>query len=131
MESNKAKDNWFLDFFSGATLDVWRNAIPVEQTEEELEFLCQALQPPEHGKLLDVPCGNGRLSIPLGLLPFEVTGIDFSDKFIAEAKEAAQKQGSNCKFTQGDMRHLTWEYEFDAAYCMGNSFGYFDRSGSM
>lgn len=131
MESNEAKDSWFAEFFSGATLDIWRNAIPLEQTEDELNFLCQVLEPPEQGKLLDVPCGNGRLSIPLSLFQFEVTGVDFSDEFIAEANAAAQKQGANCSFTKADMRHLNWENEFDAAFCMGNSFGYFDYNDTL
>ncbi len=130
MSKTGESENWFAEFYTGATLDLWRRAIPLEQTQEEIEFLCEFLQVFENCKLLDVPCGNGRLSIPLGLLEFEVQGIDFSIEFVEEAKTAAIASEVNCRFQQGDMRSLPWRSEFDGAFCMGNSFGYFDREGT-
>lgn len=130
MSKPNISENWFADFYTGATLDLWRKAIPLEQTQEEIEFICEYLQVFENCKLLDVPCGNGRLTIPLGILEFEVYGLDFNNEFVEEAKKSAIASEVNCQFQQGDMRDLPWKNEFDGAFCMGNSFGYFDRAGS-
>ena len=131
MTNNAEPATWFSEFFRGAALDLWRKAIPLDQTEEEVQFLCDALGLDEDSKLLDVPCGNGRLSIPLGVSVQHVTGVDFSDEFISEAQAAAKTHEARCEFNKIDMRKLEWKDEFDGAFCMGNSFGYFDRKGTL
>ncbi len=59
--------SWFEHFFSGAALDLWRSAIPEERTNQEVQFLREVLGASEGSRLLDLPCGNGRLSVPLSL----------------------------------------------------------------
>lgn len=83
--------------------------------------------------LLDVPCGNGRLALPMVRGGYKVTGIDFSDDFIEEAAKAAKDAGfseDSIQFQQGDMRKISSKRKFDGAFCFGNSFGYFDRAGT-
>jgi SAM-dependent methyltransferase len=73
---------------------------PVEQ------HLCSTylLRP---GKLLDIGCAAGRMSIPLGQKGnFEVVGLDISFNQVKEASEAAGCSQVNCSFFQGDMRTL-------------------------
>src|SRR5215831_19107319 len=78
--------NWFEDFFHGITLDLWRKAIPPEHTKAEAEFLIEVLHCKSGARVLDVPCGNGRLSFELVKHGYRVTGIDISEEFIEEAK---------------------------------------------
>jgi cyclopropane fatty-acyl-phospholipid synthase-like methyltransferase len=54
--------NWYENFFHGVALDLWRKAVPPEHTKAEADFLVQALHCHAGSHLLDVPCGNGRLS---------------------------------------------------------------------
>ncbi len=122
---------WYEEFFQGMALDLWRRAIPIERTEEELAFLHESLQAPSGGKLLDVPCGNGRLSLPLSLMGYKVLGVDFCQPFIEQANQSAKSHKTKITYLQGDMRALGLKAEFDGAFCMGNSFGYFDRSGTI
>lgn len=129
--------DWYRDFFAGATLDLWRRAKAPSVTEDETDFLLEKLSVPFGGRLLDVPCGNGRLSNPLSLHGYRVTGIDLCAEFIQEATVTAKSShliDSNDyampEFIVGDMRQLMVLEEFDGAYCMGNSFGYFDRIGT-
>lgn len=122
---------WYEDFFSGEALELWRRAIPAENTEQEFEFLCDALEAPENGRLLDLPCGNGRLSLPLALSGFKVTGVDSCAEFLTEARQSADKNKTKVNYVQGDMRRLSFKEKFDGAFCMGNSFGYFDYAGSL
>ncbi len=123
--------NWYEQFFQGMALDLWRAAIPIEKTEEELAFLLETLAAPQGGRLLDVPCGNGRLSLPLALSGYKVTGIDFCQPFLNQATQSARAHKTKIDYIQGDMRTLKLKNKFEGAFCMGNSFGYFDRPGTI
>lgn len=130
MPSKTQSTGWFADFFQGAALELWRRANSSEDTQREVQFLKEALAAPVGGKLIDLPCGNGRLSIPMALLGYEVTGVDFSQTLVEEARSKAKAYKCKTNFIKADMRELTCKSEFDGAFCMGNSFGYFDRAGT-
>jgi SAM-dependent methyltransferase len=119
-------ENWWENFFHGVALDFWRAAIPAELTRAEADFLTKQLQLPNSAKVLDVPCGNGRLSIELAQRGFALTGVDIAKEFIDEAKSSSLQAGVNIDWRNQDMRALPWAGEFDGAFCFGNSFGYLD-----
>lgn len=134
----KIPTNWFQDFFHGIALDLWRKAIPPEHTKAEAEFLIKVLncQPAAH--VLDVPCGNGRLSFELAKQGYQVTGVDISEEFIEEARsnQARIKDPSadsdstdlsaQVEFILGDMRKIESDGIYDAGFCFGNSFGFME-----
>jgi SAM-dependent methyltransferase len=80
--------------------------------------------------VLDVPCGNARLSLELAARGFALTGVDIASEFIAEAKMKSSEGGVAVDLHQRDMRELPWTGEFDGAFCFGNSFGYLDDQGN-
>jgi len=114
--------NWQTDFFRGVANDMWRYVTAGEMTRVESDFLANTLNIHESYNLLDVPCGNGRLAIELAKRGCRVTGIDQSEEYIAEAREASASLPAT--WILGDMRQLPWRAEFDGAFCFGNSFGY-------
>jgi SAM-dependent methyltransferase len=138
---------WHTDFFAGLALDVWRQAIGPDQTEDEADFLEDVFSVPAGSALLDVPCGNGRLTVPLAGRGYHMVGVDSAHDFVEDGREAALTAFEHGKpgekhhvaFVEGDMRELGTilppQYSsragFDGAFCMGNSFGYFDRAGTM
>jgi cyclopropane fatty-acyl-phospholipid synthase-like methyltransferase len=124
-------NNWFETFFHGVTLDLWRKAIPQSQTNAEAEFLATHLNCQSDAHVLDVPCGNGRLSFELAQRGFRVTGVDISEEFIEEARAKAVDQppataraSDRLDFILADMRNLDREAVYDGAYCFGNSFAF-------
>jgi ubiquinone/menaquinone biosynthesis C-methylase UbiE len=146
---NNVPTNWYEDFFHGVSLDLWRKAISPQQTKAEADFLVRVLGCHEGASLLDVPCGNGRLSLGLARRGYQVTGVDIATEFIEEARADAllsipegplaegrtdeiarafsvwvtgEKPGP--QFMVGDMRHIEGDAIYDAAYCFGNSFGF-------
>jgi 2-polyprenyl-3-methyl-5-hydroxy-6-metoxy-1,4-benzoquinol methylase len=123
--------DWYRDFFKDIALDVWRDAIPPSQTESEAAFLVRALRLQKGARVLDVPCGAGRLTFPLQKHGLFVTGVDLADEQIAEARRrgAAHGAAAGIEWRQADIRDLPWESAFDAAFCFGNSFGYLDDAG--
>src|SRR5918911_2831814 len=121
---------WWENFFTGVALDLWRAAVPAEQTQLEANFIQTMLGLPQGASVLDVPCGNGRLSLELAARGFNVTGVDFATDFIREARGRASEKGLNVAFEERDMRDLPWAAEFDGAICFGNSFGYMTDEGN-
>ena len=122
--------NWFEDFFQGVTLDLWRKAIPPKQTTAEAEFLLKHLNCEAGGHVLDVPCGNGRLSFEVAQRGVRVTGVDISKEFIDEAQSIASRHqpptvdSHATNFILGDMRGIEGIDIYDGAYCFGNSFAF-------
>jgi len=61
---------------------------------------------------------------------YRVTGVDLSPQMIEEGRAAAAGTGMAIEWRNADMRDLSWESEFDAGFCFGNSFGYLDADGT-
>ena len=128
-----ASPEWWKDFFSGLVVDFWKVALPPEVTSLETDFLIERLELAPGHRVLDAPCGHGRLSIELARRGCEITGVDISPEFLAEAQTAAEAAGRDVarrvSWRESDMRDLPWQDRFHAAFCMGGSFGYFGDEG--
>ncbi|MFN2578257.1 MAG: cyclopropane-fatty-acyl-phospholipid synthase family protein [Pyrinomonadaceae bacterium] len=132
--------NWYETFFHGITLDLWRKAIPPEQTTAEAEFLLDHLNCDAGARVLDVPCGNGRLSFEVAKRGLRITGVDISKEFIEEARSIQSRRpdapntAAGCDFTAKiefllrDMRHIEDQAVYDGAYCFGNSFAFLEHA---
>lgn len=62
----------------------------------------------EHGKLLDLSCGNGRVSIHMAKRGFRAVGIDISKLFLKDARKKAEEHDVSrlVTFLEGDVRRL-------------------------
>ncbi len=120
---------WWSTFFSGLWLEVQR-AYGAEKAEEEAAFAERTLRLPDGATVLDVPCGNGRLSVELAARGHRVTGVDLTKPLLAEARAVADERGLSVEWEHRDMRDLPWSERFDAALCFWGSFGYFDDEGN-
>jgi len=74
-------------------------------------------------KILDIPCGNGRHSVVMAELGYDVSGIDLSERNICEA---LLNELPNLHFFEHDMRAPLFKNQFDLAMNLFTSFGYFD-----
>jgi SAM-dependent methyltransferase len=92
-------------------------------TEQEVDFLVDALGLHAGARVLDVGCGPGRHAHALAARGIEVTGIDIAARFIAIATEHTPP-GAHARFLRMDARALPFDNEFDAAVslCQG-AFG--------
>ncbi len=120
------QQKWYETFFSGVALEFWRRAVPPEMTRAEVEFIESALAMPKGGRVLDIPCGNGRHAVELARRGYRVTGVDLAGEFVEEAKARCPE----AEFVEGDMHAIRYDGEFDGAFCFGNSFGYADYEAS-
>lgn len=76
-------------------------------------------------QLLDVACGYGRHALNLARKGLRVVGLDLNALFLESAAEAARVEGLAPAFVRADMRRLPFGPAFDAAVCLGGSFGQF------
>lgn len=97
---------------------------------DQAERIATALGLEPGERVLDVPCGTGRIAIELASRGSRVTGVDLMPVFLDAARARADERGVDLDLRQGDMRALDLEPEaYDAALCFWGSFGYFDAPG--
>ncbi len=75
-------------------------------------------------RVLDIPCGEGRIAGRLARLGCEVVGLDASERLLA----LAGARYPEVRFERRDMRELAYRSEFDAVVNWFTSFGYFDSA---
>ncbi len=110
-------DRWFdavARFLGPAYL---RNAFTMG-TEQEVEFLVDALGLEPGTRVLDVGCGPGRHALALARLGMVVLGVDRSPEFVALARGAAAADGLDARFEELDVRKLEHVEGFDATICL-------------
>lgn len=95
-----------------------------ERTENELDFIWQALQLDVGKSVLDVGCGAGRIANGLARRGANVVGIDLVPLFLDRARADAAAAKITVDFRLGDMRCLANIGSFDAVLVWFFSFGY-------
>jgi 2-polyprenyl-3-methyl-5-hydroxy-6-metoxy-1,4-benzoquinol methylase len=77
-------------------------------------------------KVLDMPCGPGRHSLPLAEVGAEVTAVDLNEAFVDELRAVSEAEGAGIAVCRSDMR--TFEVEdpgsFDVGLSLFSSLGY-------
>jgi SAM-dependent methyltransferase len=121
---------WYEEVFDEDFLRTLPFTTP-EQTSREIAFIRQSLAPPKDAELLDIGCGYGRHALELAQLGFRLTGLDLSLPMLIRAADQAQRRGLTVNFVHADVREMTYSSQFDGAYCMLSSFGYFDEETNL
>ncbi|MEJ7599087.1 MAG: methyltransferase domain-containing protein [Kofleriaceae bacterium] len=116
---------WFVDLFDEDYLRTLPFLTP-QATQAEAEFVINAMGLTPGAQVLDVGCGYGRHAMELAARGFHVVGLDLSTPLLVRGGEESQRRGLQINFVRGDMRELDFEAQFDAAYCLFSTFGYFD-----
>ncbi|MCH7584991.1 MAG: methyltransferase domain-containing protein [Acidobacteria bacterium] len=112
----------YLHFYL-AFLDDERNQADTNRVVETL-----GLEPGD--RILDAPCGHGRMANLLAEQGMIVTGVDATESFLALARQDATERGVEVDYREGDLRDVGVEGPFDAVICWFTSFGYFDDDGN-
>lgn len=76
--------------------------------------------------VLDLGCGIGRHSLEFARRGFQVTGVDRTEGFLAEARQRAEDEGLDLELVQEDMRRFRRPGAYDLAVNLLTSFGYFE-----
>jgi ubiquinone/menaquinone biosynthesis C-methylase UbiE len=82
------------------------------------------LRPDE--RVLDAPCGHGRIANLLAVEGCAVVGVDATELFLERARADAKTLGVDVDYRHGDLRALpVADAEMDAVLSWFTSFGYF------
>jgi 2-polyprenyl-3-methyl-5-hydroxy-6-metoxy-1,4-benzoquinol methylase len=112
-------------------VELWNACVPPDATAAEVELLMAELGLSPGAAVLDMPCGAGRHAVPLAQRGCRVTGVDLSEEFLAHAARAADAASVDIRWIRADMTEPRGTRAFDAAICMGNSFGYLGHTDTL
>ena len=111
------------------------------KTEELVDGMTKALNGfgIRSGRLLDLCCGNGRVSIYMAKKGFEAVGVDISRAFLEDAGRKAREHGvSNLvTFLEGDVRKLEevvstrYSHPFDVIVNAWTSVGFYEEDDDL
>lgn len=102
------------------------NILTQRRNKKETRIIVKYL--PKHcKKILDAPCGYGRISNSLASLGNEVTGIDISNYFIKIARKQAAQKGLKALYIAGDILKRKVPEKFDAVLNIFTSLGYLEN----
>ena len=118
----RVPDEWFVGFHQGLAARFWR-AAAAAMAEDDTQVVRRLLPDPP-ASVLDVPCGDGRLTTRLAAAGYAVTGVDLIASEVEHARRAAQHAGVEARFEVGDLRALPDVGRVDALVSWGNAFGY-------
>lgn len=79
------------------------------------------------GAVLDLCCGPGRHSVPLGKKGFRVTGVDLQPQLLDKAREYADRENVTLELVREDMLTFRRPDAFELVISMFSSFGYFNN----
>ena len=118
-------DDWWKTFFDDDYLRIWGQLFSEENNTKQAGELWSMLDLSAGCRILDAPCGWGRLSRPLALLGASVTGVDQSETLLALAtRNRGELPGERLQYLRHDLRMPLPDAGFDLACNIFTSFGY-------
>jgi SAM-dependent methyltransferase len=112
----RVPDDWFVGFHRGLAARFWR-VVGAAMLDADWAAVGPLLDGYE--RVLDVPCGDGRMTARIVEAGHAAVGVDISDEEIAYARG----EHPSLDLRVGDLRALP-DGPFDAVLSFGNSFGY-------
>ena len=122
---------WFETFFEGLYGRVLAARTHDAKSRQEAALIRKILRLRKGQRVLDVPCGQGRIALPLARTGLRVTGVDLTKSYIRKATALAKKKRLNARFIAQDMRRIDFDNEFDAAINWFTSIGYFSDKDEL
>jgi 2-polyprenyl-3-methyl-5-hydroxy-6-metoxy-1,4-benzoquinol methylase len=96
-----------------------------KQTEKEINFIIKNLRLRDDSKILDLGCGDGRISIELSKKGYSVTGVDLN-KYAIE-KAISESKNLNINFINENILNFKSKEKFSDILIIFNHFGLFNK----
>jgi ubiquinone/menaquinone biosynthesis C-methylase UbiE len=104
----------------------YAESIDDEHSDADTTEILSLLELPPGSRILDAPCGHGRIARRLAAAGMEVTGVDLNPAYLDQARADPLMPPDAVNYVEGDVRALPLDGPFDAVVCWLNSFGYYD-----
>jgi SAM-dependent methyltransferase len=112
---------WVERFFDADYLRIWGAVVAPERTAHEADAIWQLANLAPGSRVLDAPCGYGRIAHVLASYGAEVLGVDQSAELLADAE---RRPLPTLRYLRHDLRQPLSEDGFDAAFNIFSSLGY-------
>ena len=119
----RVPDDWYVGFQRGLAARFWR-AAGATMADDDAQLVQRLLDAKSASTVLDVPCGDGRITVRLAAAGHVAVGVDIAAGELERARKAAARAGVEARFVLGDLRALPDVGLVDAVVSWGNSFGY-------
>jgi SAM-dependent methyltransferase len=130
-KARSGKREWWQQFFRGSWIDFQLGMDRPESVRNTVDFLEAVLDLKRGTRVLDAPCGEGRISRELARRGHLVTGVDITPALLRVARRKAKSEGLRIDWIQGDMREAPARGRLDLALCWWGSFGYFSEAENL
>lgn len=108
------------EFFAALSAEEYLAESFTKNTPAEADFLIEVCALSPGARVLDIGCGPGRHALELARRGFFVTGVDFTERFLAFARAQAERENlsERAEFVLADARDFVRPRAFDAAVCL-------------
>lgn len=79
------------------------------------------------GPVLEIACGSGLVTVPIGAQGLDVTGVDLARPMLEHARQKAEAQGLTIRWVEADARSFALEAQYQFIFITGNAFQAFLR----
>lgn len=87
----------------------------------DLQFYKNWMPKDINTEILELCCGSGRLTIPLAMDGFKISGVDNSNSMLEQAKIKAKNEKLEITFIEADIRNLDLTNKYDLIFIPFNS----------
>lgn len=87
----------------------------------DLQFYKSWLPNNKDARILELCCGTGRLTIPIALDGYDISGVDYTSSMLKQAKIKASGLGLKINFIEADIRTLNLQEKYDLIFIPFNS----------
>ncbi len=112
--------------FGDDYLYFYDESIDAGHSDADTSEILSLLALPAGSRILDAPCGHGRLTRRLAAAGMDVIGVDITESYLSMARSEPEPPQGTLTYLHGDVRHLPVDGPFDAVVCWLNSFGYYE-----
>lgn len=85
----------------------------VDFIDESVRWISRLVPPEKQTQLLDIGCGPGIYAEKFAALGYQVTGVDYSRRSLAYARDSANKRGLNITYLFDNYLEMALPQQFD------------------
>jgi SAM-dependent methyltransferase len=124
--------SWWDTFFDSDYIKLWDRFATAEQNAKQADGIWELLGLREGSRVLDAPCGYGRISRLLAGKGASVFGVDQSGELLGRAEaDRGDIPSDRLRYLRADLRSPLSESGFDAAINIFTSLGYDDETDDL
>ena len=97
----------------------------------DLEFYKKLFPKNKDARILELCCGTGRLTLPIAIDGYDISGVDNSSSMLEQAKLKVSRAGLKVEFIEADIRTLDLPEKYDLIFIPFNSIHHLYKNDDL